>query len=98
MLNWCHHLPGATGHFYALKGVRPDDEIRSTAVFLAGCCAKPNGMNRDKSTPFARLLPPDHRCHHLPGATGHFYALKGVRPDDEIAALPAGFAIEKIVE
>jgi 16S rRNA (guanine527-N7)-methyltransferase len=27
---------------------------------------------------------------------GHFYALKGVRPDDEIAALPAGFAIEKI--
>jgi hypothetical protein len=62
MLNWCHHLPGATGHFYALKGVRPDDEIAAlpAGFFLAGCCAKPNGMNRDKSTPFARLLPPDH--------------------------------------
>lgn len=35
-------------------------------------------------------------CHHLPGPEGRFYALKGVRPDDEIAALPAGFKVEKI--
>ncbi|ALV94116.1 MULTISPECIES: 16S rRNA (guanine(527)-N(7))-methyltransferase RsmG [Pantoea] len=35
-------------------------------------------------------------CHHLPGPSGCFYALKGVRPDDEIAALPAGFTVEKI--
>ncbi|WP_058973700.1 16S rRNA (guanine(527)-N(7))-methyltransferase RsmG [Type-D symbiont of Plautia stali] len=35
-------------------------------------------------------------CHHLPGPSGYFYALKGVRPDDEIAALPAGFTVEKI--
>ncbi|MFC7779096.1 16S rRNA (guanine(527)-N(7))-methyltransferase RsmG [Pantoea sp. GCM10028869] len=35
-------------------------------------------------------------CHHLPGPEGRFYALKGVRPDDEIAALPAGFRVEKI--
>lgn len=35
-------------------------------------------------------------CHHLPGPEGRFYALKGVRPDDEIAALSAGFTVEKI--
>ena len=48
------------------------------------------------SRAFASLEDMLNWCHHLPGATGHFYALKGVRTDDEIAALPAGFAIEKI--
>ena len=37
-------------------------------------------------------------CHHLPGEHGRFYALKGVRPDEEISALPAGFAVEDIVK
>ncbi|MBU4682270.1 16S rRNA (guanine(527)-N(7))-methyltransferase RsmG [Cedecea davisae] len=37
-------------------------------------------------------------CHHLPGEHGRFYALKGIRPDDEISALPAGFAVEDIVK
>ncbi|MBD8164921.1 16S rRNA (guanine(527)-N(7))-methyltransferase RsmG [Erwinia persicina] len=27
MVNWCHHLPGSQGRFYALKGVMPADEI-----------------------------------------------------------------------
>ncbi|EHM40858.1 16S rRNA (guanine(527)-N(7))-methyltransferase RsmG [Hafnia alvei] len=28
MLSWCHHLPKAeSGRFYALKGVRPDEEL-----------------------------------------------------------------------
>jgi 16S rRNA (guanine527-N7)-methyltransferase len=36
-------------------------------------------------------------CHHLPGREGRFYALKGVQPDDEIAVLPAPFAVEKII-
>lgn len=27
MVNWCQHLPGESGRFYALKGVHPDDEI-----------------------------------------------------------------------
>lgn len=27
MLNWCHHLPGGEGRFYALKGLHADDEI-----------------------------------------------------------------------
>lgn len=27
MVNWCHHLPGNNGRFYALKGVLPEDEI-----------------------------------------------------------------------
>jgi 16S rRNA (guanine527-N7)-methyltransferase len=36
-------------------------------------------------------------CHHLPGREGRFYALKGVQPDDEIAALPVPFAVEKII-
>lgn len=37
-------------------------------------------------------------CHHLPGDTGRFYALKGQLPEDEIALLPAGLAVESIVE
>jgi len=36
-------------------------------------------------------------CHHLPAEDGHFYALKGVRPDDEIANLPAGYALDSVV-
>ncbi|UQY44100.1 16S rRNA (guanine(527)-N(7))-methyltransferase RsmG [Mixta hanseatica] len=27
MVNWCHHLPGREGRFYALKGQLPADEI-----------------------------------------------------------------------
>ncbi|CBG90703.1 16S rRNA (guanine(527)-N(7))-methyltransferase RsmG [Citrobacter rodentium] len=27
MVNWCHHLPGENGCFYALKGQLPEDEI-----------------------------------------------------------------------
>lgn len=29
MINWCRHLPGDSGCFYALKGQRPDDELQS---------------------------------------------------------------------
>ncbi|UYK96671.1 16S rRNA (guanine(527)-N(7))-methyltransferase RsmG [Pantoea stewartii] len=36
-------------------------------------------------------------CHHLPAEDGHFYALKGVRPDDEIANLPAGYVLDSVV-
>ncbi|WP_054634782.1 16S rRNA (guanine(527)-N(7))-methyltransferase RsmG [Pantoea sp. SGAir0180] len=36
-------------------------------------------------------------CHHLPAEDGHFYALKGVRPDDEIANLPVGYALDSVV-
>lgn len=36
MLNWCHHLPGEQGRFYALKGQVPEDEIAQlpSAFFL----------------------------------------------------------------
>jgi 16S rRNA G527 N7-methylase RsmG len=27
MVNWCQHLPGTQGKFYALKGLIPNDEI-----------------------------------------------------------------------
>ena len=37
-------------------------------------------------------------CHHLPGGEGRFYALKGQLPDDEIAALPAGFTVESVIK
>ncbi|MGB9096009.1 16S rRNA (guanine(527)-N(7))-methyltransferase RsmG [Erwinia sp.] len=37
-------------------------------------------------------------CHHLPGQTGQFYALKGVVPDDELASLPAGFSVDRVVK
>lgn len=29
MLNWCHHLSGENGRFYALKGLRTDEEVAS---------------------------------------------------------------------
>jgi 16S rRNA (guanine527-N7)-methyltransferase len=37
-------------------------------------------------------------CRHLPDAQqGRFYALKGIRPDDEISALPASIEVDHIV-
>lgn len=37
-------------------------------------------------------------CHHLPAAQhGRFYALKGVRPDDELAAIEGRAEVEQIV-
>lgn len=32
MVQWCHHLPGEKGRFYALKGQLPDDEISHLPV------------------------------------------------------------------
>lgn len=32
MVQWCHHLPGEHGRFYALKGQVPDDEIAQLPV------------------------------------------------------------------
>ncbi|HEY1846882.1 MAG TPA: 16S rRNA (guanine(527)-N(7))-methyltransferase RsmG [Buttiauxella sp.] len=49
------------------------------------------------SRAFASLTDMVSWCHHLPGEKGRFYALKGQRPDDEIAVLPAGFSVEEIV-
>lgn len=37
-------------------------------------------------------------CHHLPGKTGQFYALKGVVPQEELAALPEGFTVDRVVK
>lgn len=50
------------------------------------------------SRAFASLNDMVSWCHHLPAADGCFYALKGVRPDDEIAALPAGFILDSVTE
>ncbi len=47
------------------------------------------------SRAFASLTDMVSWCHHLPGGNGRFYALKGILPHDEIAALPAGFSVEK---
>ncbi|MBK0033023.1 16S rRNA (guanine(527)-N(7))-methyltransferase RsmG [Erwinia sp. S43] len=48
------------------------------------------------SRAFASLNDMVSWCHHLPGSEGRFYALKGLLPEDEIAALPVGFVVEKI--
>lgn len=48
------------------------------------------------SRAFASLQDMVSWCHHLPSPTGRFYALKGVRPEDEIASLPAGFQVTAI--
>lgn len=49
------------------------------------------------SRAFASLNDMLNWCHHLPGREGRFYALKGVVPEEEIAALPAGFGLERVV-
>ena len=49
------------------------------------------------SRAFASLTDMINWCQHLPGTQGRFYALKGLLPEDEIAALPDGFAVEKTV-
>ena len=49
------------------------------------------------SRAFASLSDMVQWCHHLPGKSGRFYALKGIRPDEEIAALPAVFVVEDII-
>lgn len=50
------------------------------------------------SRAFASLTDMVNWCHHLPAGEGRFYALKGQRPDDEMAHLPEGFSVESIVE
>lgn len=49
------------------------------------------------SRAFASLTDMVNWCHHLPAESGRFYALKGVRPDDEISALPEQFEVEDII-
>ncbi|MFK8260157.1 16S rRNA (guanine(527)-N(7))-methyltransferase RsmG [Erwinia sp. AnSW2-5] len=49
------------------------------------------------SRAFASLTDMVTWCHHLPGQQGRFYALKGVLPEDEIAALPAGLRVENVL-
>jgi len=49
------------------------------------------------SRAFASLEDMLNWCHALPGKHGRFYALKGVRPDDEIASLPVGFTVDSVV-
>jgi len=49
------------------------------------------------SRAFASLTDMVNWCHHLPAEKGRFYALKGLRPDDEIAALPEAFSLEEVI-
>lgn len=48
------------------------------------------------SRAFASLNDMVSWCHHLPGQSGRFYALKGMLPEDEIASLPAEFSVESV--
>ena len=50
------------------------------------------------SRAFASLTDMVNWCHHLPGSEGRFFALKGVRPDDEIAELPAGYVSDDVIK
>ncbi|MNE75303.1 Ribosomal RNA small subunit methyltransferase G [compost metagenome] len=50
------------------------------------------------SRAFASLQDMLSWCHHLPAkGQGRFYALKGVRPDEELAQLPEGIVLESVV-
>ncbi|MBW7980958.1 16S rRNA (guanine(527)-N(7))-methyltransferase RsmG [Enterobacillus tribolii] len=49
------------------------------------------------SRAFASLQDMVSWCRHLPEPEkGRFYALKGTRPDDELASLPQGIALESV--
>ncbi|RUO59024.1 16S rRNA (guanine(527)-N(7))-methyltransferase RsmG [Pseudidiomarina insulisalsae] len=48
------------------------------------------------SRAFASLSDMLEWCHHLPAADGKFFALKGVYPEAEIAALPPGFQVDDV--
>ncbi|MFZ4832220.1 16S rRNA (guanine(527)-N(7))-methyltransferase RsmG [Rouxiella sp. Mn2063] len=51
------------------------------------------------SRAFASLQDMLSWCHHLPAKeSGHFYALKGVRPDDELAVLPEGISLTEVIK
>lgn len=51
------------------------------------------------SRAFASLQDMLSWCHHLPQkGQGRFYALKGVSPDDELAALPEGITLESVIK
>lgn len=50
------------------------------------------------SRAFASLSDMLSWCHHLPSASGQFYALKGVVRDEELADLPSGFSIESVTD
>lgn len=50
------------------------------------------------SRAFASLQDMLSWCHHLPAkGLGRFYALKGVRPDEELTQLPEGIELESVV-
>lgn len=46
------------------------------------------------SRAFASLNDMVSWCHHLPAENGHFYALKGLAQEDEMANLPEGVVIK----
>ncbi|ECG8592013.1 16S rRNA (guanine(527)-N(7))-methyltransferase RsmG [Salmonella enterica subsp. salamae] len=48
------------------------------------------------SRAFASLNDMVSWCRHLPGEKGHFYALKGQLPEEEMASLPANFSVESV--
>ena len=50
------------------------------------------------SRAFASLNDMVSWCHHLPAASGHFYALKGLAQKDETENLPEGYAIAEVIE
>ncbi|QTF10538.1 16S rRNA (guanine(527)-N(7))-methyltransferase RsmG [Brenneria izadpanahii] len=50
------------------------------------------------SRAFASLQDMVKWCHHLPAKpSGRFYALKGVLPEEELAALPQGIGLEQAI-
>lgn len=54
------------------------------------------GFDGVLSRAFASLDDMLEWCHHLPGAQGKFYALKGTVPHEELARLRSGLALEQV--
>lgn len=54
------------------------------------------GFDIVTSRAFATLADMLGWCGHLINASGEFLAMKGTRPDEEMAALPAGFRVQEV--
>lgn len=57
-----------------------------------------HGFDAVISRAFASLADMLQWCHHLPSASGRFFAMKGQYPDAEIADMPTGFQLEESIQ
>jgi 16S rRNA (guanine527-N7)-methyltransferase len=79
-----------------LKQMAAELQLRRVSVVQARVEEHAGHYDIVTSRAFASLADMVNWTAHLPGEGGCFLAMKGQRPDAEIAALPAGFAVTAV--